>query len=218
MIRLESQSWEYASEMVLKAALLKLRVAEVPVRFYKDREGRVSHHKRAGWSSPWIAGWINLKVLFLYAPDFFVRKPGWLMLTFGLLIALSLCAGPYHLAGVGFDLHWMLLGVTMATLGYSALQLATLVRAFYNFDPEGLRTLARRFTYNRGVLAGGALAAVGGLLNGTLLLTWIRHGLRLSTVSHPALFGLLLIILGFQTFVFTLLFHMIQKRREVEVP
>jgi glycosyltransferase involved in cell wall biosynthesis len=217
-IHLESQSWEYASEMVLKAALLKLRVAEVPVRFYKDREGRVSHHKRAGWFSPWVAGWINLKVMFLYAPDFFVRKPGWLMLTFGLLIALSLCAGPIQLGGVGFDLHWMLLGVTLATLGYSALQLATLVRAFYNFDPEGLRTLARRFTYNRGVFTGGALAALGGLLNGTLLLTWIHHGLRLSRVSHPALFGLLLIILGFQTFVFTLLFHMIQKRREVGAP
>src|SRR5206468_7366665 len=82
-IRLESQSWEYASEMVLKAALLKLRRAEVPVRFYKDREGRVSHHKRAGWSSPWVAGWINLKVMFLYAPDFFVRTPGRLMVVLG---------------------------------------------------------------------------------------------------------------------------------------
>ncbi len=217
-MRLESQSWEYASEMVLKAALLKLRVAEVPVKFYKDREGRVSHHKRAGWMSPWVAGWINLKAMFLHAPDCFVRKPGWLMLTLGLLITLSLCAGPIQLGGVGFDLHWMLLGVTLATLGFSALQLATLVRAFYNFDREGLRNLARRFTYNRGVITGAVLAAAGGLLNGTLLVTWIHHGLRLSRVSHPALFGLLLIILGFQTFVFTLLFHMIQQRREVESP
>ena len=32
--------------MVLKAAKLRLRTTEVPVRFYKDREGRESHHKR----------------------------------------------------------------------------------------------------------------------------------------------------------------------------
>ena len=66
-IDLDSQSWEYASEMVLKAARLKLRTVEVPVRFYKDREGRLSHHKRSGWLSPWFAGWINLKAMFLYA-------------------------------------------------------------------------------------------------------------------------------------------------------
>ena len=38
-IDLKSQSWEYASEMVLKAARLGLVTAEVPVKFYKDREG-----------------------------------------------------------------------------------------------------------------------------------------------------------------------------------
>jgi hypothetical protein len=217
-LRLESQSWEYASEMVLKAALLKLRVAEVPVRFYKDREGRVSHHKRAGWFSPWVAGWINLKAMFLYAPDCFVRRPGWVLLGLGLALTSSLCAGPYRLGGVGFDLHWMLLGMTLSTLGYSALQLATLVRAFYNFDPERVGRLARRFTYNRGVLGGMALSAVGCLLNVGLLLTWFHRGLRLSHVSHPALFGLLLIILGFQTFMFTLLFHMIHRRREGQAP
>jgi glycosyltransferase involved in cell wall biosynthesis len=217
-IGLESQSWEYASEMVLKAALLKLRVTEVPVQFYKDREGRVSHHKRAGWFSPWLAGWINLKAMFLYAPDWFVSKPGWVLLALGLLLTLSLCAGPYQLGGVGFDLHWMLLGLTLATLGYSAIQLATLVRTFYNFDPQRTRHLARRFTYNRGVLAGVALGGVGGLLNLGLIVTWFHRGLRLYHVSYPALFGLLLIILGFQTFVFTLLFHMIAQRREAPSP
>lgn len=51
-IKLESQSWEYASEMVLKSVCLKLRTAEVPVRFLKDREGRLSHMKRGGWMEP----------------------------------------------------------------------------------------------------------------------------------------------------------------------
>src|SRR2546422_4107 len=69
-IELESQSWQYSSEMVLKSVCLKLRTAEVPVRFLKDREGRVSHLKRSGWLEPWKAGWINLEAMFVYGADF----------------------------------------------------------------------------------------------------------------------------------------------------
>ncbi len=73
---LQSESWEYASEMVLKSVQMELRTAEVPVTFLKDREGRLSHHKRAGWFSPWQAAWINLRAMFIYGSDFFVFKPG----------------------------------------------------------------------------------------------------------------------------------------------
>ena len=51
-MNLQSQSWEYASEMVLKSVHMELRTTEVPVTFLKDRDGRVSHHKREGWLSP----------------------------------------------------------------------------------------------------------------------------------------------------------------------
>ena len=40
-MNLESQSWEYASEMVLKSVHLELKTGEVPVRFLKDPDGRV---------------------------------------------------------------------------------------------------------------------------------------------------------------------------------
>jgi len=73
---LHSQSWEYASEMVLKSVKMDLRIAEVPVSFLQDRDGRLSHHKRAGWFSPWRAAWINLRAMFVYGSDFFVLKPG----------------------------------------------------------------------------------------------------------------------------------------------
>ncbi len=210
---LESQSWEYASEMVLKAVRQRLKIAEVPVRFYKDREGRVSHHKRNGWLSPWIAGWINLKVMFLFAPDFFMWRPGWLLMLLGLFLTGTLSGGPVEVLGVGLDLHSMLLGLTMTTLGYSAVQFATIARAFYNFEPARTESLAQIFTYNRGVITAAAIAGTGVGLNAVLLIHWFRHGLRLSHVSYPGLFGLLLIVLGFQTFVFTLLFQMIQNRR-----
>src|SRR5262249_8265352 len=168
-LRLESLSWEYASEMVLKAARQNLKVAEVPVRFFNDREGRVSHHKRPGCVSPWFEGWLNLRVRFLYAPDFFMRGPGWILFVFGLLLAFCLSRGPVHWLGVGLDLHSMLLGVTMTTLGYSAIQFATLARTFYNFDPDRTRRLARSFTYDRGMLTAAVLAGSGFLCHGILL-------------------------------------------------
>lgn len=215
-IGLESQSWEYASEMVLKAARLGLKVGEVPVHFYKDREGRVSHHKRMGWLSPWIAGWINLKVMFLYAPDYFLWNPGWLLFVVGMLLTTMLSRGPLHVLGVGLDLHTMLLGLTMTTLGYSAIQFATIARAFYNFRPRWTAVLARHFTYDRGMIASSALVAAGVALNGVFMVDWLRHGFALTAFSHGGLFGLLLIILGFQTFVFTLSFQMIWNRRKGE--
>ena len=88
---LQSESWEYASEMVLKSVQMELRTTEVPVRFLKDREGRLSHHKRAGWFSPWQAAWINLRAMFIYGSDFFVLKPGIVLAVLGLIVTL-LCS------------------------------------------------------------------------------------------------------------------------------
>jgi glycosyltransferase involved in cell wall biosynthesis len=217
-LQLTSQSWEYASEMVLKAARLRLRTAEVPVRFYKDRAGRVSHHKRAGWLSPWWAGWINLKVMFLYAADFFLLAPGVMLFLVGLLLSASLIGGPYSLGGVGLNLHAMMLGVTLATVGYGAAQMGVLARSWYNFDPEWRRRWVRAWTYDRGVSAAGAAAAVGLLLGASVVWRWVQEGYLLHEFSHPGVFGLLLLILGFQTFTFTLFLQMINLRYEQQGP
>jgi hypothetical protein len=212
-VDLQSQSWEYASEMVIKAAKLRLRTAEVPVRFYKDREGRESHHKRTGWWSPWAAGWRNLSVMLLYAPDFFLVVPGVLLLLVGLLLSGTLAAGPLDLGGLGLDLHWMLLGLAMSLLGYSAVQLGVLARVHYDFDPAFTDRVLRLVTIGRGTLAGGALLAVGLVLDAILLADWVRHGFRLTDLSYFGVLGLLLIVLGFQTFTFTLLLQMLGRRR-----
>jgi len=113
-MELESPGWEYASEMILKARRLGMVTTEVPVRFWKDREGRESHLKRGGWRTPWIAGWDSLRVMFLYAPDFFLLWPGTLLLGFGLALSAALTTGPFTALGIGFDLHWMLLAISHA--------------------------------------------------------------------------------------------------------
>src|SRR4029078_1218171 len=112
---LRSQSWEYASEMVLKSVHMQLRTEEVPIRFLKDREGRLSHHKRAGWFSPWQAAWINLRAMFVYGANFFLFKPGLILLALGLLLTLPLSFGPLTVGAIPFSLHWSLFGVSLAS-------------------------------------------------------------------------------------------------------
>ena len=210
-IDLKSQSWEYASEMVLKSARLRLVTAEVPVKFYQDRQGRLSHHKRMGWLSPWLAGWLNLKVMLVYTPDSFLLKPGMALMAVGLLLSLALARGPIMIGHIGFSLYWMLLGVTCATLGYSCIQIGLLARVMHGLRPGFVDRVRNLLTYDRGMLISGGLLLVGAMLLGTLVYRYVKHGLRLESVSHPAILGLLLIILGFQTFCFTLLMEMAQR-------
>jgi glycosyltransferase involved in cell wall biosynthesis len=210
-IDLKSQSWEYASEMVLKAARLKLVIAEVPVKFYKDREGRFSHHRRMGWLSPWIAGWLNLKVMLVYTPDSFLLKPGIVLTAIGALIACALAIGPITIGGVGFSLYWLLFGVTCVTLGYSSIQIGVLARVMHGLRPKSLKRLRQILSYDRGMLLAGGCVLVGTILLSTLVYHYLTAEFRLFEISHPAIFGLLLIIVGFQTFCFTLLLEMAQR-------
>lgn len=210
-IDLKSQSWEYASEMVLKAARLNLVTAEVPVKFYKDREGRFSHHRRTGWLSPWIAGWLNLKVMLIYTPDSFLLKPGIALAVVGALIAIVLARGPVTIGGIGFSLYWMLFGVTCATLGYSSIQIGVLARVMHGLRPRSLKRLQKVLSYNRGMLLAAVCVLIGCVLLGILVYQYLRFQFRLFEISHPAIFGLLLIIVGFQTFCFTLLLEMAHR-------
>ena len=217
-IDLKSQSWEYASEMVLKAVRLRLRIAEVPVKFYKDREGRLSHHRRMGWLSPWIAGWLNLKVMLVYSPDSFVLTPGAVMMAAGLALSLTLgVGGPMTVGGIGFNLHWMLLGIACTTLGYSCVQVGIIARLMHGLR-SGIETPVRRLlNYDRGMMLSGVCVLAGLALVGALGWHYIHAGMRLVEISYRGILGLLLIMLGFQTFGFTLLLEMSQRvivRRE----
>jgi hypothetical protein len=210
-IDLKSQSWEYASEMVLKAARLNLVTAEVPVKFYKDREGRLSHHRRMGWVSPWLAGWLNLKVMLVYTPDSFLLKPGIALAAMGAMISCLLARGPITIGGIGFSLYWLLLGVTCVTLGYSSIQIGVLARVMHGLRPASLKNLRRILSYDRGMLLSAGCVIVGIGLLGALVYRYLHANFKLFEISHPAIFGLLLIIVGFQTFCFTLLLEMAQR-------
>lgn len=210
-MELRSQSWEYASEMVLKSVHMGLKTSEVPVRFYKDREGRLSHHKRSGWFSPWQAGWINLRAMLVNGVDFFVLKPGMILVVLGLLLTIPLSLGPVEVGPVTFSLHWMLAGLAMTILGLQSFYSGCVAQVLYDHTGAATRRWLRIFSYNRSMLL-SAVALLGGILLATpLVVDYFHQGLRLAgdvtRDSHLAVMGLVLLSASFVNYAFTLLLH-----------
>jgi hypothetical protein len=208
---LQSQSWEYASEMVLRSVHMGLKTTEVPVRFYKDRDGRMSHHRRSGWLSPWKAGWINLKAMFIYGADFFLFRPGLLLLLVGLLLTLPMTLGPIKIGPIAFSLYWMLFGLTLAVLGLHGFYVGCLTRIFYDYGGNTTRRWLRIFSYTRSVVLSGVAILIGIGLTTPLIRQYLRSGLRLPAdvfpANHLAVTGLLFLIAGCMNFTFTLALH-----------
>ncbi len=208
---LSSQSWEYASEMVLKSVRMQLKTAEVPVRFLKDREGRLSHHKRMGWFSPWQAAWINLRAMFIYGADFFVFRPGIVMLVLGLLLTVPLSLGPVTIGPITFSLYWMLFGLTLSILGLQSFYLGCLAQVLCDYTGDSRKRWLRIFSYNRSVGLSAVFCVLGLVLISFLIARYIQEGFSLpgdqKPYDHLAVTGLLFIIGGFLNFVFTLVLH-----------
>ena len=208
---LQSQSWEYASEMVIKSVQMELRTSEVAVSFLKDREGRVSHHKRSGWFSPWAAAWINLKAMFVYGSHFFVLKPGIALSVLGFLLTVSVSLGNVGLGPVTLSLNWQILGLAMLVIGLQAFSLGCIAETLFDYTGRYRRRWLRLFPYTRTVLTAFLLVAVGIGLAAPLFITYIANGLALESAdaleNHLAVTGLAIAIAGAQLFVFTLLLH-----------
>jgi glycosyltransferase involved in cell wall biosynthesis len=207
---LRSQSWEYASEMVLKSVHMELKTDEVPIRFLRDREGRLSHHKRSGWFSPWAAAWINLRAMFVYGADFFLFWPGVVLAVLGTILTLALSFGPVTLGPITLSLHWMLVGLCSATLGLQCIYMGILAQVFFDYSGDITKGWFSRFPYTRTVAGSALIFFIGLGLMGALLTFYLRHHFALEpglAVNHLGVTGLFLMIAGFMTFTFTLLLH-----------
>ena len=207
-MKLRSQGWEYASEMVLKSVHMKLRLTEVPIHFHKDPEGRLSHMKRRGPLEPWRAGWANLKAMFVYGVDFFLGKPGLVLFALGLALLLALLGGPVQIGPLRLSTNSMLAGFGLAVLGLSMLFWAGLARILFDYSGTVGWRYQRIFSHNRVVsfcLIAGVLAAAGlyPLVRDFLHYGYLPQGVGLET--NWAIFSIWLIIAAFQTFIFALM-------------
>ena len=207
---LQSQSWEYASEMVLKSVQMRLRTAEVPVSFLKDRKGRLSHLKRSGWFAPFYAAWINLRAMFVYGSEFFMFRPGLVLLALGLLLVVPLSIGPFSIGPIHFSVLWMLLGSTFIVLGLQSCYLGCVAQVLHDYSGAARRRWLKVFPYTRTVLLSVGAMLVGILLALVLVNDYIQSGLSIANTDHSpylGVLGLLLLMVGFLSFTFVLLLH-----------
>jgi glycosyltransferase involved in cell wall biosynthesis len=153
---LRTTGMEFASEMVVKASLHKMRIAEVPTTLSPDGRSRPPHLRS------WRDGWRHLRFLLLYSPRWLFLYPGLLLMLLGLMFGLWLLPGARGI----FDIHTLLFAATAILVGFQAVAFAIFTKVFA--ISEGLlpedRRLNRIFRYINlevGLIVGGALLLIG---------------------------------------------------------
>src|SRR5437660_10941561 len=87
-VGLSAAGVEFASEMVVKATLHGLKIAEVPTTLRPDGRHRPPHLRS------WRDGWRHLRFLLLFSPRWLFLYPGLVLMAFGTLLGLWLIPGP----------------------------------------------------------------------------------------------------------------------------
>jgi hypothetical protein len=157
---LRTTGMEYASEMVVKAALHSLAVAEVPTTLARD--GRSTPPKLRTWRD----GWRHLRFLLLYSPRWLFLYPGIALMAAGAALGVWLLPAPRRLAGVELDVHTLLYAATAVVVGFQAVVFALFTKVFA--ISEGLLPADRRVerlatlpTLELGLVAGAVLLVAG---------------------------------------------------------
>lgn len=161
-MQLVTTGMEFASEMVVKASFNGMRIAEVPITFYKDGRSRPPHLRR------WRDGWRHLRFMLLYSPRWLFLYPGAALMVLGLIAGLWLLPGPRVLGGVTLDVHTLLYAAIVVVIGFQAIAFAVYTKVFAISEgllPEDprLNKAFRYITLEVG-LAVGAVLLVGGFV------------------------------------------------------
>jgi len=200
-LRLSTTGMEFASEMIIKAARRRLRIAEIPITLHKGgRPGRP--HLRS-----FRDGWRHLKMMFMLSPTHLFLIPGAGLFAAGAALMTAMAFGPFTIRGILVDYHWMILGSLLTVLGFNIVNIGFFARifalsqGFEESDPL-LTRLFGWFNLERGLLAGAALALAGLGINVRILYDWIRLGYSFGgeVRIRPALIALTLIVVGVQLF------------------
>lgn len=199
-LALSSTGMEFASEMIIQAAIRGLPISEVPVTLRSDRRGGRPPHLR-----PWRDGWRHLRLLLWHAPDHTMTWPGLLLALLGMALMGSQLAGPFRIGSALFDIHYMVLGLTLAMLGVSALSMGTAVHALMPEDRlravRPFRRLKAWFTFERAALIAATAFALGIACDGYVLVHWLATDRGPLGPGHTrlTLVGLFFLAVSFQT-------------------
>jgi glycosyltransferase involved in cell wall biosynthesis len=128
-LQLRSTGMEFASEMVVKATLASLSIAEVPTILRPDGRERAPHLR------PWRDGWRHLRFMLLRSPQWLFVYPGFALAAFALPSAAFVAIAPRQFFGVTFDVNALLylstaviVGVQITYFGFFAMLVAQQIR------------------------------------------------------------------------------------------
>jgi len=198
---LRTAGMEFASEMVIKAALQGMRVTEVPTVLHRDGRDRPPHLRS------WRDGWRHLRFMLLFSPRWLFLYPGAALMAGGIAVSVWLIGGPHLIGGVGFDIHTLLVAGFGCLIGYQLIVFAIFTRVYAmrtGFLPPQplLNRMMRRITLETGVLAGAGLLLAGLFALGIAVASWraVDFGALDPRVTMRALIpSLVLLAIGFQT-------------------
>jgi len=159
-LSLKTQGMEFASELIVKAALAGWRVAEVPTALHPDGRGRPPHLRS------WRDGWRHLRFLLLFSPRWLFLYPGLILGILGTVLTAILYFAPLRVFGAGLDIHSMLYASAAALLGMQLCLFALFARisarnAGLLPRQPALERFLKVLTLERGLLT-GLLLALGG--------------------------------------------------------
>src|ERR1700721_2464326 len=203
-LHLQATGMEFASEMVVKAALAGQRVTEVPTTLAKDGRSRPPH------LHTWRDGWRHLRFLLLFSPRWLFFLPGLVLLIAGLVVGAIVIPHPFTVGTVTFDVATLGAASAAVVIGFQSVLFWLFTQVYAGsegFLPEEpkVQRLLEKLSLERGLLLAVAigLAGLAGLI--VSLLYWngqrfshlnYEHSLRLMIPSVTALVVSSQVILG----------------------
>jgi glycosyltransferase involved in cell wall biosynthesis len=171
---LRTPGMEFASEMVVKATLNKLRIIEVPTTLSPDGRSREPHLRS------WRDGWRHLRFLLLYSPRWLFFYPGVLLMLVGLAVGLWLLPGPRAVGNITLDVHTLLYAAAAVLTGFQAVNFAVFTKIFGVtsglLPPDAKLEKAFKYvTLESGIVAGVVLFLTGLGLSIFAVSDWGAH-------------------------------------------
>jgi glycosyltransferase involved in cell wall biosynthesis len=196
---LSGAGMEFASEMVIKAALRGEAIAEVPATLSPDLRDRPPHLR------PWRDGWRHLRYLFMLSPFWLFAAPGIVGGSAGLtILAAAAWALVHHLEeAFFFGNYWTVLAGSLVGVSHIAILLACAthlygVREGYRRPKPWLIGLSKWINLESMVIVGGVLIVSGLAVLSLILLQWEGRDFGPTFSVWPAVVGTLLLTLGAQ--------------------
>lgn len=123
-MNLQTTGMELASEIVIKASILGMKVCEVPTTLAPDGRDRPPHLRS------FRDGWRHLRFLLIYSPRWLFFYPGLILVILGSVFSLILFFGPVNIGFRFIDFHTFIAAGTLLFLGISMISFATITRVF----------------------------------------------------------------------------------------